>query len=132
LFDTVDTLSDTLAIMADLVATGINVDATRMRNAAREGFATATDLADYLVKKGLPFRDAHEAVALAVRHAEGLRCDLADLAIDDLRRFSPLIGDDVYAVLTLEGSVASRDHPGGTAPAQVRAAIAAARAALDR
>jgi argininosuccinate lyase len=132
LFDTVDTLSDTLAIMADLVATGIKVDAIRMRDAAREGFATATDLADYLVKKGLPFRDAHEAVALAVRHAEGRRVDLADLPMDELRRFSPLIGEDVYGVLTLEGSVASRDHPGGTAPVQVRAAIAAARAALDR
>jgi argininosuccinate lyase len=132
LFDTVDTLSDTLAIMADLTATGISVNADRMRDAARDGFATATDLADYLVKKGLPFRDAHEAVALAVRHAEGLGRDLADLRIDDLRRFSPLIGDDVFAVLTLEGSVASRNHAGGTAPAQVRAAIAAARAALGR
>jgi len=132
LFDTVDTLSDTLAIMADLTATGISVNADRMRDAARDGFATATDLADYLVKKGLPFRDAHEAVALAVRHAEGLRRDLAELPIDDLRRFSPLIGDDVFAVLTLEGSVASRNHAGGTAPAQVRAAIAAARAALGR
>jgi argininosuccinate lyase len=132
LFDTVDTLSDTLAIMADLTATGISVNADRMRDAARDGFATATDLADYLVKKGLPFRDAHEAVALAVRHAEGLGRDLADLPIDDLRRFSPLIGDDVFAVLTLEGSVASRNHAGGTAPAQVRAAIAAARAALGR
>jgi argininosuccinate lyase len=132
LFDTVDTLSDTLAIMADLTATGIGVNADRMRDAARDGFATATDLADYLVKKGLPFRDAHEAVALAVRHAEGLGRDLADLRIEDLRRFSPLIDDDVFAVLTLEGSVASRNHAGGTAPTQVRAAIAAARAALGR
>ncbi|NDP43873.1 MAG: argininosuccinate lyase, partial [Aromatoleum sp.] len=110
LFDTVDTLADTLAIMADLVATGITVDAERMRAAAREGFATATDLADYLVKKGLPFRDAHEAVARAVRHAEGEGADLADLSLADLLTFSPLIGDDVFAVLTLDGSVASRDH----------------------
>ncbi len=132
LFDTVDTLSDTLVIMADLTASGITVNADRMRDAARDGFATATDLADYLVNRGLPFRDAHEAVALAVRHAEGQGCDLSELPLADLRRFSPLIGDDVYAVLTLEGSVASRNHAGGTAPAQVRAAIAAARSALGR
>jgi len=130
LFDTVDTLVDTLAIFRDLVATGITVDAARMRAAAREGFATATDLADYLVKKGLPFRDAHEAVARAVRHAEARGCDLADLPLAELAAFSPLIADDVFAVLTLEGSVASRDHPGGTAPVRVRTAAAAARAAL--
>jgi argininosuccinate lyase len=130
LFDTVDTLADTLEIFRDLVATGISVDAARMREAAREGFATATDLADYLVKKGLPFRDAHEAVARAVRHAESRGCDLADLPLAELAAFSPLIDADVFAVLTLEGSVASRDHPGGTAPARVRAAAAAARAAL--
>jgi argininosuccinate lyase len=132
LFDTVDTLVDTLAIFRDLVATGITVDAARMRAAAREGFATATDLADYLVKKGLPFRDAHEAVARAVRHAEARGCDLADLPLAELAAFSPLIAEDVFAVLTLEGSVASRDHPGGTAPARVRAAAAAARSALER
>jgi argininosuccinate lyase len=130
LFDTVDTLTDSLAIMADLVGSGIRVDAERMRAAAREGFATATDLADYLVRRGLPFRDAHEAVARAVRHAERAGCDLADLALADLRSFSPLVNDDVYAVLTLDGSVGSRNHPGGTAPAQVRAAIALARLAL--
>jgi argininosuccinate lyase len=130
LFDVVDTLADTLAVMADLVASGIRVDAARMRAAAREGFATATDLADYLVRKGIAFRDAHEAVARAVRHAEARGADLADLPLAELREFAPAIGDDVYAVLTLEGSVASRDHPGGTAPAQVRNAVAAARAAL--
>jgi argininosuccinate lyase len=130
LFDTVDTLLDSLTIMADLVRNGIAVDAKRMRDAAAEGFATATDLADYLVRKGLPFRDAHEAVARAVRHAESRGCDLADLPVSELRQFSPLVGDDVYGVLTLEGSVASRRHPGGTAPAQVRAAIAAARSAI--
>jgi argininosuccinate lyase len=130
LFDTVDTLTDTLAIMADLVANGLTVNEARMLDAAREGFATATDLADYLVRRGAPFRDAHEAVARAVRHAEAKSADLADLPIAELRQFSPLVGDDVYHVLTLEGSVASRDHPGGTAPAQVRAAIAAARRSL--
>jgi argininosuccinate lyase len=130
LFDTVDTLADTLTIMADLVATGITADPERMRAAARDGFATATDLADYLAKKGLPFRDAHEAVARAVRHAESKGVDLADLPLAELQSFSALVGDDVFAVLTLDGSVASRDHPGGTAPAQVRAAIATARAAL--
>jgi len=130
LFDTVDTLADSLAIMTDLVASGMGVNAQRMRDAAREGFATATDFADYLVRKGLPFRDAHEAVARAVRHAESRGCDLAELPLPELRAFSDLVQDDVFGVLTLEGSVGSRDHPGGTAPAQVRAAIAAARASL--
>jgi argininosuccinate lyase len=130
LFDTVDTLADTLAIMTDLVATGIGVNRERMRAAASEGFATATDLADYLVRRGAPFRDAHEAVALAVRHAEAKGVDLADMPVAELRQFSPLVGDDVHDALTLEGSVASRNHPGGTAPAQVRAAIVAARKTL--
>ncbi len=130
LFDTVDTLADTLAIMTDLVATGIEVDVARMRSAASEGFATATDLADYLVRRGLPFRDAHEAVARAVRHAEQVGRDLADFPASELRQFSPFVGDDVHDVLTLEGSVASRNHPGGTSPVQVRAAIAAARRSL--
>ena len=131
-FDVVDTLLPTLVILADLVAGGIEVDAARMRAAAATGFATATDLADYLVRKGVAFRDAHEAVAQAVRHAEGAHVDLAQLPLDALQRFSPLIGDDVYAVLTLDGSVASRNRPGGTAPEQVRSAIRAARAALGR
>ncbi len=130
LFDTVDTLADSLAIMTDLVATGIVADAARMRAAASEGFATATDLADYLVRRGAAFRDAHEAVARAVRHAESRGVDLAELQVAELRQFSPLVGDDVHEVLTLEGSVASRDHPGGTAPAQVRAAAMAARKSL--
>ena len=131
LFDTVDTLADCLAIMTDLVATGLAAVPERMRAAASEGFATATDFADYLVRKGAPFRDAHEAVARAVRHAEAAGCDLSELPLDQLRQFSPLVAQDLYASLTLEGSVASRDHPGGTAPARVRAAAAAARAALD-
>ncbi len=129
LFDTVDTLRDTLAIYADMMR-GITVKKEAMRQAALQGFATATDLADYLVKKGLPFRDAHEAVARAVRHAEGKGCDLSDLPLEELRGFSALITDDIYAVLTLEGSLASRNHIGGTAPEQVRKAIARARADL--
>jgi argininosuccinate lyase len=129
LFDTADTVTDTLRIFADM-ARGITVKPDAMRAAALQGYATATDLADYLVKKGLPFRDAHEAVARAVRACVDRGCDLADLSLDDLRDFSALVADDVFAVLTLEGSVAARDHVGGTAPAQVRAAIARVRAEL--
>ena len=123
LFDTVDTVLDTLRIFADL-ATGITVKPEAMRAAALQGFATATDLADYLVKKGLPFRDAHEAVAHAVRSCEQRGCDLADLSLEELQRFAPQVEADVHAALTLEGSVAARSHVGGTAPTQVRAAIA--------
>ncbi|WP_211467709.1 argininosuccinate lyase [Collimonas silvisoli] len=122
LFDTVDTLTDTLRIFADM-ARGITVKPEAMRAAALQGYATATDLADYLVKKGLPFRDAHEAVARAVRSCVDQGCDLSDLSLDQLRAFSPLIDDDIFQVLTLEGSVAARDHIGGTAPRQVRLAI---------
>jgi argininosuccinate lyase len=129
LFDTVDTVIDTLRIFADM-ARGISVKADAMRDAALQGYATATDLADYLVKKGLPFRDAHEAVAHAVRACESRGCDLSDLTLDEMRVFSLLIEDDIFAVLTLEGSVAARDHIGGTAPAQVRAAIARVRGQL--
>ncbi|MBI4985131.1 MAG: argininosuccinate lyase [Rhodocyclales bacterium] len=129
LFDTADTLIDTLRIFADLVP-GIRVKPEAMAAALKQGFATATDLADYLVKKGLPFRDAHEAVARAVRAAETRGCDLADLTLAELQAYSPLVGEDVFAVLTVAGSLAARDHIGGTAPAQVRAAIARARAAL--
>ncbi len=129
LFDTVDTLVDTLAIFAELIA-GIEAMPDAMRRAALEGHATATDLADYLVKKGLPFRDAHEAVARAVRAAEEKSCDLAALPISELKAFSPLVADDVYDVLSLEGSVASRKHAGGTAPTQVLAAVKNARRAL--
>jgi argininosuccinate lyase len=129
LFDTVDTVLDTLRIFTDM-AGGITVKADAMRAAALQGYATATDLADYLVKKGLPFRDAHEAVARAVRACDDAGCDLSEMSLERLREFSPLIGDDVFAVLTLEGSVAARDHVGGTAPAQVRAAIARVRKEL--
>ncbi|MBN8763263.1 MAG: argininosuccinate lyase [Thiobacillus sp.] len=126
LFDSVDTLTDTLAIYADML-TGVTVKPDAMRAAVMQGFATATDLADYLVKKGVPFRDAHEVVARAVRAAEASGRDLADLPLAELQTFSAVIADDVYVVLTLEGSLAARDHFGGTAPAQVRAAIARAR-----
>jgi argininosuccinate lyase len=129
LFDTADTLLVTLEIYADMMR-GIKVNKEAMRAAATEGFATATDLADYLVKKGLPFRDAHEVVARAVRHAAGKGCDLADLNLAELQEFSLHISEDVYAVLTLEGSLASRDHIGGTAPNQVKAAIVRARKSL--
>jgi argininosuccinate lyase len=125
LFDAVDTLRDTLIILADMVP-GIQVKPAAMAAAVRKGFATATDLADYLVKKGLPFRDAHEAVARAVRAAEAKGMDLADLPLAELQAFSPLTGEDIYQVLKPEGSAASRNHIGGTAPAQVRAAIARA------
>jgi argininosuccinate lyase len=129
LFDTADTVIDTLRIFADMVP-GIVVRPEAMAAALKQGYATATDLADYLVKKGLPFRDAHEAVARAVRAAESKGCDLADIPLTELKLFSPLIADDVFAVLTVAGSLAARNHIGGTAPAQVRAAIARARARM--
>jgi argininosuccinate lyase len=123
LFDSIDTLRDTLFAFAELVP-GIVVHTQAMRQAARQGFATATDLADYLVRQGLPFRDAHEAVGKAVRYAAAKGCDLADLSVDELRGFSGHINADALDALTLEGSVAARNHLGGTAPDQVRAQIA--------
>jgi argininosuccinate lyase len=126
LFDAVDTLRDSLAVFAELVA-GLQPVPEAMRAAALEGFATATDLADYLVRKGVPFRDAHGIVARAVREAETVGCDLSGLPLAVLKRFSPAIGEDVFASLSLEGSVAARDHVGGTAPAQVKAAVARSR-----
>ena len=130
LFDTVDTLTASLRVFADMVG-GIKVNAAAMRRAALEGFATATDLADYLVKKGLPFREAHEAVAQAVKFADGRHCDLADLKLEELQQFSALVKNDVFAALTLEGSLESRSHIGGTAPARVKAAIAKARKTVN-
>ncbi len=119
LFDAADTIRDTLTIFVDMMA-GIQVNKASMRSAALQGFATATDLADYLVRKGVPFRDAHETVALAVRMCEQRECDLSDLPLADLQTFHADIGEDVYDVLTLEGSVSVRNHVGGTAPEQVR------------
>ena len=130
LFDAVDTVTDTLRIFADMIP-GITARPDNMASALRQGFATATDLADYLTRKGLPFRDAHEAVGLAVRRAEELGVDLPQLSLAELQTFSPLIGEDIFGVLTVEGSLASRNHIGGTAPAQVRAAIKRARARLS-
>jgi len=120
LFDSADTVRDTLTIFVDLIG-GIKVKADAMRAAALQGYATATDLADYLVKKGLPFRDAHETVAHAVRHCEERGCDLADLPLEQLQAFHPSIEQDIFGVLTLEGSVAARNHIGGTAPERVKA-----------
>jgi argininosuccinate lyase len=129
LFDTVDTLTASLRVFADMLG-GIEVKAEAMRKAASEGFATATDLADYLVRKGLPFRAAHEAVAQAVRFAANRHCDLAELPLVELKQFSPLIDDDAVAALTLDGALAARSHIGGTAPARVKAAIAKAKKSL--
>ena len=126
LFDALDTARDCLAVYAEM-APHIVVRRDNCRAAAAKGFSTATDLADYLVKKGLPFRDAHHVVGNAVGHAARKACDLADLELEELRQFSPLIGEDVYAHITLDASVAARTTYGGTAPSQVRAAIARAR-----
>ena len=135
LFDTVDTLKDTLRIFSEMVggqlnpATGqkeggITVNAQAMEDAAKKGFATATDLADYLVKKGQAFRDAHETVAHAVKAAASHNCDLSELPLEVLQSFHPAIEKDVYEVLSLRGSLNARNTLGGTAPAQVRAQIA--------
>ena len=129
LFDTVDNLKGSLKVFADMVPV-MRPNREAMRAAALKGYATATDLADYLVCKGLPFRDAHEVVGQTVARGIELDKDLAELPLEELQGFSELIGDDVYGVLTLEGSVAARDHIGGTAPQQVRAAIARARERL--
>jgi argininosuccinate lyase len=131
LFDAVDTVKDCLALCAGLVA-GLQPVPRAMRAAVLEGHATATDLADYLVRKGVPFRDAHEIVARAVREAERMGVDLSALPLAKLKGFSQHIGADAKKVLTPEGSVAARNHVGGTAPAQVRAAVARARKRLGR
>jgi argininosuccinate lyase len=123
LFDTVDTLKDTLRIFAEMMA-GITVNADAMERAALKGYATATDLADYMVKKGLPFRDAHEAVAHAVKFASERGMDLSDLPLDTLKSFNPKIEQDVYQVLSLRGSMNARNTLGGTAPAQIKAQLA--------
>ena len=123
LFDTVDTLIDTLRIYADMMR-GVSVKPDNMRAAVMQGFATATDLADYLVKKGMPFRDSHEVVAQAVRYADEQGVDLSELPLAVLQGFSDLVADDVYQVLTPEGSLNARNHLGGTAPEQVRYQVA--------
>ena len=130
LFDTVDTLKDTLRIFAEMVG-GITVKPEAMEQAALRGYATATDLADYMVKKGLPFRDAHEAVAHAVKAAMAHNVDLSELPLQVLQSFNPHIEKDVYDVLSLRGSLNARNTLGGTAPVQVRAQIARHRARLS-
>ena len=141
LFDTVDTLKDTLRIFSEMVggqvnpATGvkeggITVNAEAMEAAVKKGYATATDLADYLVKKGLPFRDAHEVVAHAVKTAQGLGVDLSELSLETLQKFDNRIEADVFGPLSLQGSLNARNTLGGTAPAQVRLQIARHRARL--
>ncbi len=142
LFDTVDTLKDTLRIFAEMMGGQLQADGTRqggitvnpeaMERAALKGYATATDLADYLVKKGLPFRDAHEVVAHAVKFASERGMDLSDLPLDTLQSFNKSVGEDVYDVLSLRGSLNARNTLGGTAPAQVKIQIAKHQQRLDR
>lgn len=130
LFETVDALHDSLRAFADMIpAMAVNRD--RTRSAAKAGFATATDLADYLVRRGVAFRDAHAIVGRAVALGVTENCDLSELSLATLQGFSEVIGPDVFEVLTLEGSVAARDHLGGTAPAQVLRQVAAARDRLS-
>ncbi len=129
LFDTVDTVRDCLRAYADMMP-HVSVRRDVMKKAAIAGYTTATDLADYLVRKGVPFRDAHAIVGQSVRHAIDVGRDLGELALEDLQRFSDRIDSDVFQVLSLEGSVSARSHIGGTAPAQVRAAVVRARERL--
>ena len=129
LFDTVDNLKGCLKVFADMIPQ-IHCNRPAMRQATLKGFATATDLADYLVRKGMPFRDAHEVVGKSVHYCVGKECDLGDLSLAELKQFSSEIEEDVFRVLTLDGSVAARNHIGGTAPEQVKAAIARARSQM--
>jgi len=129
LFDSLDTVLGSLKVFAEMIP-AMSVKREAMRTAAQQGFSTATDLADYLVRKGVAFRDAHEVVGRAVRHGIDTGLDLSEMKIEVLQGFSPTIGPDVYAILTLDGSVAARNHVGGTAPEQVREAIKRARRRL--
>jgi argininosuccinate lyase len=129
LFDSIDTVKACVRAYADMVP-AIETKRDNMYRAALRGYATATDLADYLVGKGVPFRDAHEVVGKAVRYGIERNQDLAAMELAELQQFSSVIGEDVFPVLSLEGSVALRDHLGGTAPRQVRAAIERARARI--
>jgi len=130
LFDAIDTVLGSLRAFADMVP-ALEPRRDIMREAARRGFATATDLADYLVKKGVAFRDAHEIVGKAVGFGVKNGKDLAEMSLEELRQFSDVISADVFNVLTLEGSVNARNHVGGTAPAQVKAACAQARTRIN-
>ena len=126
LFDAVDTVKDCLRAFADMIP-AIQSKSDNMEEAARRGFSTATDLADYLVRKGIPFRDSHEIVGKSVAYGLAENKDLSEMTLAELQQFSDIIEDDVFEVLTLEGSVSARNHIGGTAPEQVRAAVQAAR-----
>ncbi|MCL2830515.1 MAG: argininosuccinate lyase [Betaproteobacteria bacterium] len=130
LFDAADTLTDTLRVFIEMIG-GISVCPEQMRAALTRGFATATDLADYLTKKGVPFRDAHEIVGRAVKHAETRGLELTRIPLAELQCFSPLIGEDIFSAITIEGALAARRHIGGTAPHQVRAAIERAKTRLE-
>ena len=130
LFDTVDTLKGSLRVFADMMP-AIEVQREPMAAAAQQGFSTATDLADYLVRKGIAFRDAHEIVGRAVRHGIDSGKDLSEMTLAELQEFSAIISEDVFDVLTLQGSMAARNHQGGTAPEQVRSAVTAARQRLQ-
>ncbi len=130
IFDTVDTIKACLEVYAGMLP-GMRVHRERMLEAARRGFSTATDLADYLVRKGVPFREAHETVGTAVRAGVESGRDLAEMSLGELKRFSDTIEADVFDVLTLEGSVRARSHAGGTAPDRVRAAAKAAHSRLQ-
>ena len=130
LFDAVDTVSDCLRAFADMIP-AIESRKDEMYEAARRGFSTATDLADYLVGKGIAFRDSHEIVGKSVAYGIAENKDLSEMSLEELQQFSSEISEDVFDVLTLEGSVAARDHLGGTAPAQVTAAAQRALAKLD-
>ena len=129
LFDSVDTLKGSLRVFADMM-TALRVNRTRMTAAATQGFSTATDFADYLVRKGIAFRDAHEIVGRAVLYGVNNAKDLSDMTLQELQRFSSVVEEDIFQVLSLEGSIAARNHPGGTAPQQVRSAIAVVRERL--
>jgi argininosuccinate lyase len=129
LFDIADTVQACVTVLSAMLP-AVSFQRARMREMATRGYATATDLAEYLVRRGMPFRDAHAAVGAAVRHAIERGKDLDALPLDELRRFAPLVEQDVFDVLALEGSVRARDLPGGTAPARVRAAARAASARL--
>ncbi len=126
LFDTVDTLMGSLRAFADMMP-HVQVNKDAMRKATMQGFSTATDLADYLVRKDMPFRDAHEVVGKAVGYGIEIGKDLSEMSLQELQKFSDIISDDIFEVLTLEGSVAARDHLGGTAPAQVCKQVEEAR-----
>ncbi len=131
LFDSVDTLIACLRVFADMVPT-IKTKRDNMYNSTKKGYTTATDLADYLVKKGLPFRDAHEVVGLSVAYGLKTQKDLGELSLEELQKFDVRIGSDVFDILSLEGSLCARDHLGATAPNQVKKAIKAARNHLKK